>query len=594
MKLNRLLLIVAALVGPPTSLSAQRVMTPPTSAPTSTAGSSAIVVVDPAAKPMTPGTSTVTGRVVDASGETPVVGATVTLTLAGAQPVTMLTGPQGGFSFANLPAGRFSLTATATGYLGGAFGRLRPFGPGQSLDLVARERRTDVTLRLWRQGGMTGQVVGDTNQPIAGAPVRALERTIVGGAKRWSFGPSGTTDERGVYHIGGLTPGDYLIALPMSALKPGIIAVQPYDTMFYVAASSASRALVVPIVSGEERLGLDFVVQPASSVRVSGTLAGTDGTPAPRVRVSLTPADATDQSSPIETVAAVTDDAGRFTFDRVTPGEYTLRALSFATAADDAPAGARLSAVDRMMPVASLPVLWAEVPVSVADRDVGDVAATLRAGPRVSGVIKFGGAGPAERDLTKLEVFLSPADGHVASLPSRGLVTADGRFVTAGLVPGRYTVRVAGQIPGWTLKSAMCDGRDVSDDPLEVDADDVGGVVLTYTDRPTQLTGHVSDARGVPDGRASVIIFPVDSEKWSGPTASARRLYRIRVTPTGEYTAKNLPVGAYFVGAVADEAAANWDDRAFLEALSRVARRVQIGEQGVTSQDLRTSQIVVK
>ena len=593
------------------SLAATQVMSPP-AASSGRSPSATPVVVDPDAKPMPAGTSLIVGRVMEAGGPIPVSGAVVTLSLKGAQPRQVIADAQGRFVFRDLPNGTFDLVAARAGYLPGAFGRVRPGGPFQSISLADDERRPDVTISLWRHGVVTGMVVDESNEPLVGASLQVLERQVIAGAKRLSPGPTGTTDDRGIYRIWGLLPGDYVVALPMTkrpevvpTLDPEVgaasaVAVAPaaaavagtsaYPALFYLQAASASRALVVPVGSGDEKLGIDFAVRPARVVTVAGTLSGPDG-PAGRVPITLFPAEATELTSSIETAVTTTDAAGAFSFRDVPPGQYTLRAVKFTTAADLAAPGALLSAVDRMMPLAGAPVLWAEAPIAVVESDVTDVAAALRPGLHVSGRVEFIGAKPPARELASLEAFLSPADGRIAALPSRGPIGADGKFSTVGLLPGRYVVMTVGLPRGWSLEHAMVNGRDVSDAPLEIESEDVTGLVLTFTDQPTQVTGFVTDADGHADRNASVIVFPTDSSRWVGPASTLRRMRRVRVTEAGAYSVVNLPAGSYFAAAVGDDVAAAWSDPAFLATLAQSATRIEIGAGDRKSQDLRTKHV---
>ena len=50
---------------------------------------------------------------------------------------------------------------------------------------------------------------------------------------------------------------------------------------------------------------------------------------------------------------------------------------------------------------------------------------------------------------------------------------------------------------GWTLNSVIASGRDIADAPIEIRAGvDVSGVVVTFTDHPSELSGTVLDAAG--------------------------------------------------------------------------------------------------
>jgi hypothetical protein len=462
------------------------------------------------------------------------------------------------------------------------------------LELAVGQQRTEITVSLWKSAAVSGIVVDEAGEPVVNGPLQILRRDIVAGARRLSPAGTAKTDDRGIYRFWGLDPGDYVVALPMNERPDGPgdpAGPQTYPAMYYLEAISASRAMVIPVASGEERLGVDFLLRPVRALTVSGTLVGPDDSAA-RVPVTLSPAEATDLNSPIETTVVQSGADGTFVFSNVSPGLYMLRAIKMTTAADLAPPGATLTAIERMMPLASAPILWAETPVTVDDKDVSGIVATLSTAARVSGAVQFDRGKAPGIDLTSLEVFLTPADGRLAVLPSRGPVQADGTFVTAGVLPGRYLVRVAGMIPGWYLSHATVNGGEVSDVPLEIGSADLSGAVLTYTDNPARVSGHVTSQNGDVDRTSSVVFFPVDSTIWSGVGAGAARMRRVRTTEGGVYSIINLPAGSYYAAAVPDELAAAWNDPSMLDALSKVATRVEITEGAVRTQDLRVVKIV--
>src|SRR6185503_12344878 len=84
------------------------------------------------------GTGLILGRVVDGATNQPIIGASVTLSVAvtadilggrSGPPPASKTNGDGYFLFRDLPKGTFPLTAQAPGYLAGAAGRRRPDGP---------------------------------------------------------------------------------------------------------------------------------------------------------------------------------------------------------------------------------------------------------------------------------------------------------------------------------------------------------------------------------------------------------------------------------------------------------------------------------
>ena len=84
---------------------------------------------------------------------------------------------EGQFAFRDLPPGRFSLAATKAGYADGAYGRLRPNGPAQSIELAADQHVSDASLALWKYGAIAGRVRDESGDPLVNTTVRVLRRS---------------------------------------------------------------------------------------------------------------------------------------------------------------------------------------------------------------------------------------------------------------------------------------------------------------------------------------------------------------------------------------------------------------------------------
>ncbi len=244
-------------------------------------------------------------------------------------------------------------------------------------------------------------------------------------------------------------------------------------------------------------------------------------------------------------------------------------------------------------PVPSEPTMWATVPVAVGDADMTGVNIVLRTGLRVSGRVEFEGSAdkPTPDQLSRIPVYLEPADGQMdrGGTPP-GRIDAKGQFTSFGQPAGRYYVR-SGAPTGWTLKGAFLGERDLSDVPLDLDSADVADVILTFTDRPASLSGMVQlTERAARDGVA-VIVFPADSKAWMDTGANPRRMRKVATTDTGAYNVTPLPAGAYFVAAVSETFAGDWQDPAFLEQLAASAAHVQIDNGEKATQSLRLQEV---
>ena len=235
------------------------------------------------------------------------------------------------------------------------------------------------------------------------------------------------------------------------------------------------------------------------------------------------------------------------------------------------------------------PLRWATVPLAVGRDDIADLSITLQGGLRVIGRVEFEGVSqrPTGARLTQIPVLVEPAS-NTSRLPSgTGRFDSTGQFGAFGLPGGRYLVRVGATPPGWYLKSVTYNGREVTETPLDLESTDAIGVVFTLTDRLTEMTGTVRNAVGTSDAGATVIVFPSDAQTWSGSWLNPRQFRSARVEPTGAFKISPLPAGDYYVAALPDEVSRDWQEPAFLDALSRVASRVRIAEGEKKTQDLR-------
>jgi hypothetical protein len=250
---------------------------------------------------------------------------------------------------------------------------------------------------------------------------------------------------------------------------------------------------------------------------------------------------------------AYSDANGVFMFPAVPPGDYVLKALS--TSAED----------NR----------WAVLGFSIGQRDITDLDFTLGPGLRITGRVEFDGN--PQMPFRNMHVAIEPADGSVLDVEPAA-VTPGGRFTIDRLPAGNYVLHPGNVPERWMLRSIMHDGRDVTDAPLPLTGH-VNDVVITLTNRMTELHGTALTAAGAPNPDAAVVLFPADREGWRDAGRTPRRVRSVRPDNAGEFSVSGLPSGDYFAVAVPAEELDD-DDPSVFARLTSVAERVGL-EEGV-------------
>ena len=544
----------------------------------------------------------------------------VIVTLAGAELPggrAAISDDHGRFVFERLPAGRFTLSGTKPAYLPATYGASKPGRPGIPLQVKAGEQVTGVTLAITHGAAIAGVVHDQDGIPAADISITAFRSPRPGAPPMLVTAGTTTTDDRGVYRIFGLEPGDYFVAStsrttgggqinvastaqidaalkklqqrssqpdsvnasaeapPPSALPPGAYAYAP---MYFPGVASISAATKVPLAAGDDRPGVDFNVLLTRVATIEGSVVSGNG-PMPRVIVIINP-DGPALPALIGSAPAFSSQAtgvGRtFKYTNVSPGRYTIVAES-REAADNS---------------------WARTQVEVTGDDISGITLVLQPGLHLTGRIVFDGSALAPPDdLTKLRVSLSQLNsvgGSVMNGTNMGspyvppaVIESNGRFDISGVLPDTYRflpVTVPGPT-GWWLRSAIVNGKDVLDAPIEIGTTgNITGAVLTFSDRQTTLSGALLTTSGQPAPSHFIVAFPADRALWR---PLARRIQSVRAGTDGTWTMRNLPPGDYLLAALADLDPDDLLDPAFFDKLVSASVRISLGEGEQKTQDLK-------
>ena len=472
-------------------------------------------------------TARIRGQVVAAATGRALMLATVTLN-GGTPSVrrTVRTDAAGNYELAGLPAGRYSLVTTRSGYLEQNFDQPTPFARHRLLELAEGEQLDDIDFRLHRGAVVTGVITDDAGDPLPDVSVQVM---------RERFGPDGRsisleqrtpvpirTDDEGRYRVYALRPGMYGV---MATIERPDDPALSFGRTYYPGTTNESEAQLVRADFGQDAVA-NFSMIPARRVRLSGFVRTADGAPGAGMRMTLNESRGSGYNQNAMSLLAAD---GSFSFENVFAGQYLLHVYPSAAQRQPLPAAVESAAMR----------------VTVAGEDISDLILTTTSGFAISGRVTFEGAvGPP---ATKVTVGAREMDLRLQSLgfpaPANSPVDAAGRFRIVGF---RGRVRMYGGGAGWFVKRVSLKGNDVTTG-FDVSGD-VDGIEIVLTDRTTTVTGTARDARGIGKNDYIVTFFPVGRLEADDRASRQRTIrpdqdgvYRIRYLPPGDYLAAAVP-----------------------------------------------------
>jgi hypothetical protein len=276
--------------------------------------------------------------------------------------------------FTSLPAAQYFVNASSVGYFDGGFGRSMSIRTGTPIALADRQWFDRADIQLSRPGAVTGRVIDEHGEAVVGVPVRVLRQVMVAGKPQVASSSNTTTDDRGVYRIGGLSPGRYYVsvpsvqmAAPAEALAAALSSTQSwsrssttadptldvggqrlvvgrfappplsadgrataYPPLFYPGTSSLNEAGTIELDFGVDKSGIDFRLTPVPAFVVSGVVQGPKEALS-QLTLRLMPAGSEELGIGAEAATALVTADGRFTFVNVPAGDYTIDARATIT-----------------------------------------------------------------------------------------------------------------------------------------------------------------------------------------------------------------------------------------------------------------------
>jgi len=496
----------------------------------------------------------IVGQVVDALTGRPVPNAWLVVWDGGDELDETLSDDLGRFVLRDIPNQLVTIRARPAFWGGsaagmGGFGQRGPQDEPTYFTVRPGEVRRNVEVPFWRSGTISGRVLDNRGNPVAGSWVTAFWADAF--AENFNEMSQAVTDADGVYQLGHL-PG--LIVIRASSQEwrapSDDASARPrrFQSTYAPSTTDIDQANVIKVEPGEEQRGVDITLVSGPAIRLTGMVEA-DGTPVSNARVTV--------ASRSFTTDASSDTAGRFIVDGLIPGAYTI--------------------------TASETTLVGSYGVILADADV-TVRVPLRAPPVIYGRVVFEGFG----DRAQLARATSIITRGVDELPSHMSVLQYGRPNATPAPDGLFAIpailwrQILDVSPpdGWMVRSIVIDGHDAIDAPLD-STGPISAATITMTDRVNSVSGIVRPRPGTPINGSIVWVLPIDQTKWRDHGPYPLTVHEESVDDDGAFSVEDLPPGSYLAVAVPQCVESRLGDVDFLRRLAPMATRIDValGEQ---------------
>jgi hypothetical protein len=535
------------------------------------------------------GTAIIRGVVLAADTGTPIRRAQVRASAPAIRNTRLATtDAQGRFEFKEMPAGRYTITASKGGFVGLQYGQRRPSESGTPLELSNAQVMDKLMIALPRGSVISGRIFDEFGEPIANAVVNSMRYGYAGGTRR--LVPTGgqnsrdTTDDQGNFRLFGLPPGEYVISANFRGGGGEVTdpAGEPsgYAPTYFPGTSNVTEAQRVRVDVSQEQNSVNFALIATRLVRITGTVIDSRGAPVAAGALMLMPADTLRAGMQMPNAGARVDANGTFRLIDVAPGRYILQ-----TRTNIGGPGGRGG---RGGPAAAgAEPEFARVDLAVGAQDIDGVVLITAPGARATGQVVVDSAQPDAVRLDQVNIAARSVRVDSPGFAGPGGNTRanqDGTFTLTGLFD---PVLIRANAPqGWSVKQVLLGTQDITDTPLEfTPGQTLNGLQIVLTDKITTVSGAVTNTRGQAVTDATVVVFPADDKLW---TFQSRYIRAARPDQDGRYQITGLPpYDNYLIVAVQGLEDGQAGDPDFLSVIKANATGLRLNEGDTKVSDIK-------
>ena len=499
----------------------------------------------------TPTTGTIKGRVVSNDGR-PITNATLFARSVTGAPASKAArvDTEGKFVFDDLPTAAYIIIANAPGFIDQS---MALGDPSQWPRHLIGEQ---LKITMIKGGVITGTVTTAKGEPLVGVPVNASLANELSASMSNLLGlqTPAETDDRGIYRIYGLLPGQYIVTAGGGGLFSQFATSGfELDIPSYYPSGTRDTAIPVAVRSGDETSGIDIKYRGIEGHSISGVITGAVGDGAAAAAVSILLSHAGTTSVLSMAIASAVEQRRVFSFTGIADGEYDLFA-GFQSVSNGNP-------------------LVGTKRVTVRNADVTGIELKLAALASIAGTIALDPIKPEDKcdkrasELTET-VIAAPRDepkkaGSQLMTSLYGgfgtTLNVKGEFTARNLEAGKYRLGITLPTEAWYVRAinppAAVRGTQLGATPARTGDAWLGVVTLKSGERVSPVSIMVGqDAAGL-RGRVAVTpesAIPADLRVHLIPTERDRvdnilRYSETLVSRDGSFTFTNLAPGSYFV-----------------------------------------------